>query len=650
MLILFFIIIIYFYIIEPRFLNTKLKNENQHGSARFATFQEIKTNFDKEDLNNIKNVGVPIFFNKSLNKIWFDKITPHYVYLGSTGSGKSATAVIPLCTFIANSQNKRSVFITDPKGEIFSTTSKMFQDNGYKVLTLDFRKPTLSNKINILEPIINEYENYIKYEKLQIKEDNKSKILKYSNESNLCLAEANRLIKSLSNMLVKDNSEQKDPFWNNSARSLIEGIISLFLEEYKNNKINRNQITMTSIRKFQNSILKDDNLELLKKYLNSKDYGTKSKDNLTPVLNSSESTIKSIFAVAGEKLSIFDDINVANIMSSSNFDFDVLGKYPTVIYLIVPDEDKTYFTLVTIVVGLLYRELVKLANIQENKKLTYQIDWLLDEFANCPPLADIEAIVSVARSRGMRFHFFIQSFAQLNNVYGKDVAQIILDNCGLVYLKTNTQDTAEEISKRLGKQTIESNSISQSVSLIDYNGNKSTSLMARDLLTPDEIKQLHYKMIIFPIIGYPIFRDTILYTKFSCYKKGNINRKIDSLKDLSYTYFVVEDINHESKNKDYNKEKLSKENQQFINEKLEQDKLLFEDIDNYIANIYTDVVYETNYKEVNFQTYLNIESPKLLSNKDILNISSTFSEKYYIEFDNNDGLQIINIHFKMLGL
>ena len=93
-----------------------------------------------------------------------------------------------------------------------------------------------------------------------------------------------------------------------------------------------------------------------------------------------------------------------------------------------------------------------------------------------------------------------------------------------------------------------------------------------------------------------------------------------------------------------------KENQQFINEKLEQDKLLFEDIDNYIADIYKDVVYETNYKEVNFQTYLNIESPKLLSNKDILNISSTFSEKYYIEFDNINGLQIINIHFKMLGL
>ena len=643
MLILFFIIIFYFYIIEPRFLNTKLKNENQHGSARFATFQEIKTNFDKEDLNNIKNVGVPIFFNKSLNKIWFDKITPHYVYLGSTGSGKSATAVIPLCTFIANSQNKRSVFITDPKGEIFSTTSKMFQDNGYKVLTLDFRKPTLSNKINILEPIINEYENYIKYEKLQIKEDNKSKILKYSNESNLCLAEANRLIKSLSNMLVKDNSEQKDPFWNNSARSLIEGIISLFLEEYKNNKINRNQITMTSIRKFQNSILKDDNLELLKKYLNSKDYGTKSKDNLTPVLNSSESTIKSIFAVAGEKLSIFDDINVANIMSSSNFDFDVLGKYPTVIYLIVPDEDKTYYSLITIIVGMMYKILVKSANNNEEKRNKYGIEWILDEFANCPPLLDIEAIVSVARSRNMRFHFFIQSFSQLNNVYGKEVSQIILDNCGLVYLKTNTEETAEIISKRLGEHTIISNSISHSVSINNFNGNKTTSLIARKLMTPDEIKQLHYKTIIFPIIGYPIFRDTIIYTKFKCYKKGYINRSENVLCELKDTYFTVENLKV-SENNLINKNDI---NNKIFNEQIENDKRLLVEGINKLRKILNCPTKRVVYNIVNNRTYacIKVNNIKVEKNKDYL--LSELSNNYHLEFkEDKDNLTLIELHLK----
>lgn len=649
-LIVILMFVVVFKYIEPLFSKHKIKNSNEYGSARFSTFNEINKNFKKEEVRRINQVGFPIWFDKDYKKVWMDNETPHWVYLGSAGSGKSVTQVITFCSFLSSAEIKRSAFITDPKGEIFNTTSKMFQDRGYEVLTIDFRNPEKSNKLNILEPIIKEYEKHILYEKKSLEVQNKKKKVEYNNKSMSSLAETNRLISSLADMIMKDKVEAKDPFWNNSARQLLEGLIGFFLEEYKLGNIQRNQITMTSIRKFQNSSMDEKNFEKFKSYLDTKKYGSKSKDSLTSVITASENTYKSITSVFGSKMSLFDDVNVANVTSSSDFDFDILGKKPTVLYVIVPDEDKTYFTLVTIVVGLLYRELVKLANIQENKKLTYQIDWLLDEFANCPPLADIEAIVSVARSRGMRFHFFIQSFAQLNNVYGKDVAQIILDNCGLVYLKTNTQDTAEEISKRLGKQTIESNSISQSVSLIDYNGNKSTSLMARDLLTPDEIKQLHYKMIIFPIIGYPIFRDTILYTKFSCYKKGNINRKIDSLKDLSYTYFVVEDINHESKNKDYNKEKLSKENQQFINEKLEQDKLLFEDIDNYIANIYTDVVYETNYKEVNFQTYLNIESPKLLSNKDILNISSTFSEKYYIEFDNNDGLQIINIHFKMLGL
>ena len=54
---------------------------------------------------------------------------------------------------------------------------------------------------------------------------------------------------------------------------------------------------------------------------------------------------------------------------------------------------------------------------------------------------------------------------------------------------------------------------------------------------------LHYKTIIFPIIGYPVFRDTVIYKKFSCYKKGELNRTPNLLKDLSYTYYTVEQIN-----------------------------------------------------------------------------------------------------------
>lgn len=636
-----------FMFIEPVISKHKVKNNNEYGSARFSNFNEIKKNFKKEKISNIKESGVPIWFSKDYKYVWFDRETPHYTYLGSTGSGKSVTAVIPMCSFVATAKNKRSVFITDPKGEIFNTTSKMFKDNGYNVLTLDFRHPEMSNHFNILEPIIKEYEKYIDYEKKSIV--SKKDKVKFNNLAMTSLAETNRLITSLATMIMQEKTQQKDPFWNNSARNLLEGLIGFFLEEYKKNNIKRNQITMTSIRKFQNSSMQEKNFNKFKTYIDRKDYGSKSKDSLTSILNASDNTYKSITAVFGEKMSLFDDVNVANVTSDSDFDFDLLGREATALFIIVPDEDKVYFTLVTIIVGLLYKELVKLANSKENKKLPVQIDWLLDEFANCPPLADIEALVSVARSRGMRFHFFIQSFSQLDNVYGKEVAQIILDNCGLIYLKTNTQDTAEQISKRLGKTTISSSSISQSLSLLDYNGNKSTSLMARDLLTPDEVKQLHYKTIIFPIIGYPIFRDTVMYNKFSCYEKGEIERKVNSLKQLDNTYFTVEQIKSpiggrfkkvddelNMSAKDFYKEQREEEEQELL-KAIEQ-----------IKDIIKDNIINFEYKTKNNRTFSVVSLNKDIGEMEKSLIKGQLDNKiYHIEISNNDnGKNVIEIHLK----
>ena len=525
----------------------------------------------------------------------------------------------------------------------------MFKKNGYNVLTIDFRHPELSNKFNILEPIIKEYEKYIEYEKKTKKETDKNKKLEYNNLSMSALAETNRLITSLSTMIMIEKVQGKDPFWNNSAKNLLEGLIGFFLEEYKSGNIRRDQITMTSIRKFQNSSMEEKNLKNFKKYIEQKEYGSKSKDSLTSILSASDNTFKSITAVFGEKMALFDDINVANVTSSNSFDFDILGKEPTALYVIVPDEDKTYYTLVTIIVGLLYRELVKLANSRQEKKLKYQIDWILDEFANCPPLADIEAIVSVARSRGMRFHFFIQSFSQLDNVYGKEIAQIILDNCGLIYLKTNTQDTAEQISKRLGKTTISSSSISQSLSLTDYNGNKSTSLMARDLLTPDEVKQLHYKTIIFPIIGYPVFRDTVIYSKFDCYKEGEIDREIKSLKNLDYTYFTVEQIKSPFGNrfKKIDNDLEHEEKDFFKEQREEEEKILLKAVEQ-IQSVVKNEKLDFEYKEKNNRTYSVVTLEKPLNKFETKMINGKVDNNvYHIEISNNaDGKNIIEIHLK----
>lgn len=652
LLLVIIVFIICFMYIEPIIAKHKVKNNNEYGSARFSTKEEINKHFTKENISHIKEVGFPIWYDKDIKHVWFDKETPHYVYLGSSGSGKSVTAVVPMISFIATAKIQRSIFITDPKGEIYSLTSKMLKNNGYKIYTIDFRHPELSNHINILEPIINEYEKYMKYEKLSKEALNNNDKLTLNNMAISSYAETNRLITSLASMITYEKTHGKDPFWNNSAKNLLEGLIGFFLEEYKDGKIKRKQITMTSIRKFQNSTMEDKNSKKFKAYIELKPYGCKSKDSLMPILSSNENTYKSITSVFSEKMAIFDDVNVANVTSTSDFDFDILGKEKSALYVIVPDEDKVYYTLVTIIVGLLYKELVKLANSTGKRKVPIEIDWILDEFSNCPPLVEpsIESIISVARSRGLRYHLFIQSLSQLDNVYGKEVAQIILDNSGLAYLKTNTMDTAEAISKRLGKKTIESSSISQSVSLLNYNGNKSTSLIARDLLTPDEVKNLHYKTIIFPNIGYPIFRDTVIYKKLSCYSGGEVERQVISLLDLKDTYFTVEDIKSKY-DRDYrnrnNKIIEQEEISHYEKFEAEEKEKLKKAID-IVHELLKNTIIDFEYKKENNRTYASFTLTKPLEQREQTMLKGRISSNmYHVSIDNgNNSKSIIEVHLK----
>lgn len=211
-------------------------------------------------------------------------------------------------------------------------------------------------------------------------------------------------------------------------------------------------------------------------------------------------------------------------------------------------------------------------------------------------------------------------------------------------------DTAEAISKRLGKKTIELSSISQSISLIDYNGNKSTSLIARDLLTPDEVKNLHYKTIIFPNVGYPIFRDTVIYKKLSCYLSGEIKRNITPLIDLSHTYFTVEnikskyDFNNRSRgNKTKDHDDLS-EYEEYRQEEIKK----FQKIVNVIEDLLKDKISLFQYKENNHRTYASFESNKPLNDKDLVFIRGKVSnDVYHINIDNgNNANSVIEIHLK----
>ena len=143
--------------------------------------------------------------------------------------------------------------------------------------------------------------------------------------------------------------------------------------------------------------------------------------------------------------------NLSEMLSHSDIDLESIGERPTAVFIVIQDEKKTYHSLVTILLKQIYETLISTAQ-KHGGKLPIRTNFLLDEFANMPPLKDVTTMITAARSRKIRFTMIIQNFAQLDDVYGKEEAETIRGNCGnIIYLITTELKALEEISKMCGE-------------------------------------------------------------------------------------------------------------------------------------------------------------------------------------------------------
>ena len=103
-----------------------------------------------------------------------------------------------------------------------------------------------------------------------------------------------------------------------------------------------------------------------------------------------------------------------------------------------------------------YRKALEAADAN-NGRLHNEMFFILDEFANIPPIKDFENKIATSRSRNIWFHMFVQSYAQLEMVYGGPTAQTILDNCNThVFMGSENYDTKSRFARECGKQAVPS--------------------------------------------------------------------------------------------------------------------------------------------------------------------------------------------------
>ena len=114
----------------------------------------------------------------------------------------------------------------------------------------------------------------------------------------------------------------------------------------------------------------------------------------------------------------------------------------------------------------MYKELVEKANLNlrrnqtETAILKRNTYFVLDEFANLPKFENIEGMVTVARSRGIRFLFVLQSYSQLTAKYGRDVGDIIKTNCNVkIFIGSDDSETRKEFSELCGQKKIKQFSV-----------------------------------------------------------------------------------------------------------------------------------------------------------------------------------------------
>lgn len=392
------------------------------GYSRWAKDKEMKAvlkPLNPSDYNS-DVAGIPLISKNG--ELWVDDGEYHSLVIGATGSGKTVNTVLPSVRILA--KKGESMVITDPKGEIYEKTGKELEERGYNIILLNFRNPQKGNAWNPMSLPYNLYKN-----------DNKDKAIELLDDLAM-------------NILYEENSGNADPFWEKTSADYFSGLSLAMFDDASPEQININSISLTTTvgeEKLGGSTY-------VREYFNTKDLNSPAYINASGTILAPTDTRGSIISVFKQKIKLFSSReNLSEMLGHSDFEMKTIGEKPTAVFIIIQDEKKTYHSLATIFIKQCYETLIDVAQ-EHGGKLPCRTNFILDEFANMPPLKDITTMITAARSRQIRFTMIIQNFAQLTQVYGKENAETIKGNCGnIVYLITTEIQALEEISKLSGE-------------------------------------------------------------------------------------------------------------------------------------------------------------------------------------------------------
>ena len=472
-------------------IKSRTVGDGQHGTARFASKQEIKNTYQHipfqpelwrqgQCLPTEAGQGIILGSIGAKNKITalVDTDDVHALMIGASGVGKTAYFLYPNLEYACASG--MSFLSTDTKGDLYRNYGTIARDHyGYHVAVIDLRNPTRSDGNNMLHLVNTYMDQYL------------------ADENNLVAkAKAEKYAKIISKTIINASGENygQNQFFYDAAEGLLSSVILLIAEYLPPTEIDGKKVDcrhIISVFKLVQDLLAPSKVkgksqfQLLMDKLPS---DHKARWFAGAALNSAEQAMASVLSTVLSRLNAFLDSEMEQILCfETAIDAEKFCNEKSALFIVLPEEDLTKYFMVSLMIQQLYREILAVAD-ENGGKLKNRVMFYCDELGTLPAIESLELIFSASRSRRLSMVPIIQSFGQLQKNYGKEGSEIIVDNCQDTIFggfAPNSQ-TAEVLSKALGSRTVMSGSVSRGKN----DPSQSLQMMERPLMTPDELKSI----------------------------------------------------------------------------------------------------------------------------------------------------------------
>ena len=493
------------YVYNLNHIKSKTVGDGQHGTARWASSGEIKKTYrhipytpkkwrEQARKGQTPTMSRPIkkLFGKKGEVVeealpqgivvgckgkknntvaMVDTGDVHALMIGAAGVGKTAYWLYPCIEYACASG--MSFLTTDTKGDVMRNYGNIAKDYGYKISVIDLRNPTRSNGNNLLH-LVNKYMDLYKEhpEELAYK------------------AKAEKYAKIISKTIILSGMDAasfgQNAYFYDAAEGILTATILLvaeFCEPQKRHIVSVfkviQELLAPSGKKGKNQF--QQLMELL-----PNDH--KAKWFAGSALNTGEQSMASVMSTALSRLNAFLDSELEQLLCfDTEIDAEVFCSEKSAIFVIMPEENPNTFFMISLILQQLYREILSVAD-ENGGKLKNRCVFYCDEYGTLPKIQDAEMMFSASRSRRLQIVPIIQSFSQLDKNYGKEGAEIIVDNTQLTIFGgfAPNSTSAEVLSKALGSRTVLSGSVSRGKN----EPSESLQMIERPLMTPDELKSM----------------------------------------------------------------------------------------------------------------------------------------------------------------